>query len=63
MFQKSQRMRSQWEIIMDILSATAKNKNTKRHVSCRVPIYNGKSGSILCGNFQLVEKMNSDEDI
>jgi len=27
---KSQRMRSEWEIIMDILSATAKNKNTKK---------------------------------
>ena len=27
---KSQRMRSEWEIILDILSATAKNKNTKK---------------------------------
>lgn len=27
---KSQRMRSEWEIIMDILSATAKNENTKK---------------------------------
>ena len=30
MFRKSQRMRSEWEIILDILSATAENKNTKK---------------------------------
>jgi predicted transcriptional regulator len=27
---KSQRIRSEWEIILDILSATAENKNTKK---------------------------------
>ncbi len=30
MSSKSQRMRSEWEIILDILSATAENKNTKK---------------------------------
>jgi predicted transcriptional regulator len=63
--QKSQPMRSEWEIILDILSATAKNKNTKK---TRIM----QSAYLQWKNFDkyftylidkgLVEKKSSDED-
>lgn len=62
---KSQRMRSEWEIILDLLSATAKNKNTKK---TRIM----QSAYLQWKNFDkyftyliekgLVEKKNSDEE-
>lgn len=65
MSQRSQRMRSEWEIILDILSATAKNKNTKK---TRIM----QSAYLQWKNFDkyftyliekgLVDKKNSDED-
>jgi len=63
--QKSQRMRSEWEIILDILSATSKNKNTKK---TRIM----QNAYLQWKNFDkyftyliekgLVEKKSSDED-
>ncbi len=65
MSQKSQRIRSEWEIILDILSATAKNKNTKK---TRIM----QNAYLQWNNFDkyftyliekgLVEKKSSDED-
>lgn len=65
MSQKSQRIRSEWEIILDILSATAKNKNTKK---TRIM----QNAYLQWKNFDkyftyliekgLVEKKSSDED-
>lgn len=65
MSQKSQRTRSEWEIILDILSATAKNKNTKK---TRIM----QNAYLQWKNFDkyftyliekgLVEKKSSDED-
>ncbi|HUV83083.1 MAG TPA: winged helix-turn-helix domain-containing protein [archaeon] len=64
MSSKSQRMRSEWEILLDLLSATAKDKNTKK---TRIM----QSAYLQWKNFDkyftymiekgLVEKNNSDE--
>ena len=62
---KSQRMRGEWEIILDILSATAKNKNEKKtHIM--------QSAYLQWKNFNkyftsliekgLIQKKNFDED-
>ncbi len=65
MSSKSQRMRSEWEILLDLLSATAKDKNTKK---TRIM----QSAYLQWKNFDkyftymiekgLVEKNNSDEE-
>lgn len=64
MSSKPQRMRSEWEILLDLLSATAKDKNTKK---TRIM----QSAYLQWKNFDkyftymiekgLVEKNNSDE--
>ena len=62
---KSQRMRGEWEIILDLLSATAKNKNEKKtyimqSAYLQWKIFNKYFTYLI--EKGLVEKINSDED-
>ncbi len=65
MSQKSQRTRSEWEIILDILSATAKNKNTKKTRIMQNAYLQWKNFDKYFTYLiekRLVEKKSSDED-